>query len=51
MHQKANPRAKEPCVRLGRAWNPEDGPEASMLIQEVDEDDPRKGLGGPGRSC
>lgn len=33
--------------RLGRAWNPGDSPKASMLTQEGDEDDPRKGLVEP----
>lgn len=47
MHPTASPRGKGPC-RSGRAY-PGDGPGAPVLIQEGDEDDPRKGPVEPQR--
>lgn len=54
MHQEAGPRGKEPRMRLGRACNLGDGPEASTLFEEGEEDDLRKELVEPSpltRSC
>lgn len=42
---KASPREKEPCMRLGRAY--EMVQRIPCSLREEDEDDPRKGLVEP----
>lgn len=47
VHQRASPGKKVPGIRLGTARNPGGDPEISMLIYEVDEDDPKGRIVGP----